>query len=79
MSIPPSITIDYVQVAEIEKNSMTLLKSLVKVLIRKLLKQKHYWILEQEGNLLIKISSEIKKSRQRTWNTPLKFLMWMEP
>ena len=79
MSIPPSTTINHIQVAEIEKNSMTLLKSLVKVLIRKLLKQKHYWILEQEGNLLIKISSEIRKSRQRTWNTPLKFLMWMEP
>ena len=48
--MPPSITIDHVQVAEIEKNSMTLS---IKISGESLSQKKeHYWILEQEENLL---------------------------
>ena len=75
MSAPPSITINHVQVAEIGKNY--LLKSLVKTLVRKPSKQQCYWTLELEENSLIRILSKTRRSRQRTRNIPLKFLMWM--
>ena len=64
MSAPPSVAINHVQVAKIGKNTMTL--SLVRILVRKPLKQQHYWTLELEENSLIRILSETRRSRQRT-------------
>ena len=64
------------------KNAFATIWALAKdereALIRKPSKQKHYWTLEQEENLLTKTLSETRKSRQRTWNILLKFLVWME-
>ena len=47
--------------------------------IREPSKQEHYWTLELEKNSLIRILSKTRKSRQGTWNIPLKCLMWIEP
>jgi hypothetical protein len=63
-SASPSISIEHVQVAQTEKNTMT-----VNILISgESLGQKKiqlYWTLEQEGNSLIRISSETRKLKQR--------------
>ena len=73
-SVPPSITIDNVQVAEIEKNTITLsIKISGENIDQKTIKTKA--LLDTGAGIL----SETRKSRQRTWNIPLKFLMWMEP
>ena len=73
MSVPPSITIDHVQVAKIGKNMMTL--PLAKIWVRKLSKQEYYWTLELEKILLIRIFPKTRRSRQEIWNIPSKFLM----
>jgi hypothetical protein len=67
-SASPSISIEHVQVAQIEKNTMT-----VDILIsgetlgqKKMSKQQLYWTLEQEGNSSIRISSKTRKLKQRS-------------
>jgi hypothetical protein len=64
MSVSPSLSIEHVQVAQIEKNTMTVdILILGESLGQK--KQQHYWTLEQEGNSLIRILSKTRKLKQR--------------
>jgi hypothetical protein len=67
MLVSLSLSIEHVQVAQIEKNTMS-----VDILIsgeslgqKKSIKQQLYWTLEQEGNSLIRISSKTRKLEQR--------------
>ena len=80
MSAPPSITIDNVQVAKIEKNTMALsIKISGKNIDQKTIEMKALLDTGAGGKFIDqKISSKTRKSRQRTWSIPLKFLMWME-
>ena len=78
-SVPPSITIDHVQVAKIEKNTMTLsIKISGENTGQKTVETKALLSLEQEKSSSIKTLSKTRKSRQRIWNILLKSLMWME-
>jgi hypothetical protein len=64
MSVSPSLSIEHVQLAQIQKNTMTIdILILGKSLGQK--KKQLYWILEQEGNSLIRILSETRKLKQR--------------
>ena len=76
MSAPPSITINHVQVAEIGKNTMTLS---IKISGENLGRQKTIKTTTLLDTGAGGISSETRRSRQRIWNIPSKFLMWMEP
>jgi hypothetical protein len=63
-SASPSISIEHVQVAQIEKNTMTVnILILGESLGQK--KKQLYWTLEQKENSLIRILSETRKSKQK--------------
>ena len=79
MSAPPSITIDNVQVAKIEKNTMTLSIEISGENIgQKTIETKTLLDTGAGGKFIDQNFVQTRKSRQRTWNIPSKFSMWME-
>ena len=80
MSVPPSITIDHVQVAKIEKNSMTLsIEISGENFDQKTIKTKALLDTGAGGKFIDQNFVQNQRIKTKIWNIPSKSLMWMEP